>query len=469
MLFEPFKINGVEFSNRVLRSSIGGRTSYFDGTVSPAFTAFERRFAEAGVGGIISATISVNRRRMSPMQYPALHDDAYVGPLRETVRAVQALGSRYIIQIGDPGGHTHTGLLPEKEDAMSASSFFDFLYGYRNKTIAMTQAEIETAIDDFASAARRVRETGSDGVEITASKGYLIHQFLNPGTNRRSDAYGGSVEKRFHFLERVVRAARERVGRDFLLGVRLSAQDYNYLPLNFRFPIVFPLRHYFIGNTLKETLFYGKKLEALGVDYLHIDSGFGFPNPKGNTGTYPQNGFKLFVNATRHLSFKAGARAFVVNMTPPFLARALFGLGWNFKPAANADFAGGVQARGWYSRRRQWRLSEAQRDRCGAHPAQMRHGGDCAPAAGQSRSARSAQAARRTAQAMLLLQRVLHPHRRAAARLLRYQAVRYARTDERPDRRHVVAERRRAPGARTRRRTGCLITIVLLYTGIKEK
>jgi 2,4-dienoyl-CoA reductase (NADPH2) len=339
MLFEPFKINGVQFGNRVLRSSIGGRTSYYDGAVSPAFTAFERRFAEAGVGGIISATISVNRRRMSPLQYPALHDDRYIGPLRETVRAVQALGSRYIMQIGDPGGHTHTGLLPEEEDARSASSGFDFLYGYRNKTIAMTEKEIETAIEDFASAARRVRETGSDGVEITASKGYIIHQFLNPATNRRTDAYGGSAEKRFHFLERIIRAAREQVGRDFLLGVRLSAQDYNYLPLNLRFPVVFPLRHYFMGNTLKETLPYAKKLEALGVDYLHIDSGFGFPNPKGNTGTYPQTGFKLFVNATRHLSFKAGARAFVVNMTPPFLARALFGLGWVFKPAANADFA----------------------------------------------------------------------------------------------------------------------------------
>jgi 2,4-dienoyl-CoA reductase-like NADH-dependent reductase (Old Yellow Enzyme family) len=339
MLFEPFKINGVEFSNRVLRSSIGGRTSYYDGTISPAFTDFERRFAENGVGGIVSATISVNRRRMSPLQYPALHDDRYIGPLRETVRAVQAFGSRYIIQIGDPGGHTHTGLLPEEEDARSASSGFDFLYGYRNKTIAMTEKEIEAAIEDFASAARRVRETGSDGVEITASKGYIIHQFLNPATNRRTDAYGGSAEKRFHFLERIIRATRERVGRDYMLGVRLSAQDYNYLPLNLRFPPVFPLRHYFMGNTLKETLPYAKKLEALGVDYLHIDSGFGFPNPKGNTGTYPQTGFKLFVNATRHLSFKAGARAFIVNMTPPFLARALFGLGWEFTPAANADFA----------------------------------------------------------------------------------------------------------------------------------
>ena len=147
------------------------------------------------------------------------------------------------------------------------------------------------------------------------------------------------MDKRFHFLERIVRAARERVGRDFLLGVRLSAQDYNYLPLNLRLPVVFPLRHYFIGNTLNETIPYAKKLQALGIDYLHIDSGFGFPNPKGNTGPYPQNGFKLFVNATRHLSFKAGARAFVVNMTPPFLARAIFGLGWELKEAANADFA----------------------------------------------------------------------------------------------------------------------------------
>jgi 2,4-dienoyl-CoA reductase-like NADH-dependent reductase (Old Yellow Enzyme family) len=339
MLFEPLIINGVEFRNRVLRSSIGGRSAYYDGTVSPAYAAFETRFAKTGLAAIISATVSVNERRMSPMQYPALHDDRYIPPFRETVRAVQAHGCRYIVQIGDPGGHTHLGLLPEDADGKSASATFDLLYGYRNRTTAMTEEEIEKTIEDFASAAMRARLAGSDGVEITASKGYLIHQFLNPATNRRTDAYGGSVEKRFHLLERIVRAVRRRIGRTYLLGIRLSAQDYNYLPLNLRFPVVLPLRHYFMGNTLKETLVYGKRLEGLGIDYLHIDSGFGFPNPKGNTGTYPEVGFRLFVNGTRHLSAKAGARAFLINLTPAFIARRLFGLGWKFRSAANADFA----------------------------------------------------------------------------------------------------------------------------------
>jgi 2,4-dienoyl-CoA reductase-like NADH-dependent reductase (Old Yellow Enzyme family) len=63
--------------------------AYYDGTVSPAYKAFETRFAGAGVGGIITATISVNRRRMSPLEYP-LHDDRYVEPLKDVIRADQA-------------------------------------------------------------------------------------------------------------------------------------------------------------------------------------------------------------------------------------------------------------------------------------------------------------------------------------------------------------------------------------------
>jgi 2,4-dienoyl-CoA reductase (NADPH2) len=339
MLLEPFSINGIEFKNRILRSSLGGRMAFYDGTVSPAFKSFETRFALGGVGGIITATITVNQRRMSPLEYPALHDDRYVAPLQDVVRAVQAHGCRYIIQIGDPGGHTHTGVFSEAHAARSASWSFNFLYGYRNHTIAMTEAEINESVEEFASAARRVRQSGADGVEITASKGYLIHQFLNPATNRRKDAYGGSVDKRFLFLERIIRAARKEVGKDFLLGVRLSAKDYNYLPVNIRFPVVFPLRHFFIGNTLKETLHYGEKLKSLGVDYLHIDSGFGFVNPKGSPGRFPAQGIKLFYNATRHLSAKAAVRSVLADASPEFLLRLLMGYGWRFKPAANAEFA----------------------------------------------------------------------------------------------------------------------------------
>lgn len=339
MIFDPFTIKGVTFKNRILRSSIGGRTSFYDGTISSAFKNFEKRFAQNDVAGIITATITVDEKRWSPLEYAKLSHDRFIKPFQAVVKEVKKYDCRYIVQIGDHGGHTQMSLFSQPEDGKSASAGFDFIFGYRSTTTAMTTEEIEQTINNFAEAARRVREAGCDGLEITASKGYLIHQFLNPGINRRKDAYGGSVDKRFRFLEEIVKAVRRKVGPDFLFGIRLSAYDYNFLPINLRLPIVFPLKHYFMGNTIKETLYYGQKLEQLGVDYLHISNGYGFINPKENPGAFPIDEYKMFANATRHLSGKAAARALLMNLIPKFLLKPIAGYGWKFKPAVNADDA----------------------------------------------------------------------------------------------------------------------------------
>ena len=217
----------------------------------------------------------------------------------------------------------------------------------------------------FAEAARRVREVGCDGVEVTASKGYIIHQFLNPFTNRRTDRYGGSVEARFQLLKEVVLAVRKRVGADFLFGVRLSAKDFNYLPvLNLRWPLVWPLRHYWMGNSLPtRRLEYGRGLKELGVDYLHIDSGFGFINPKGNPGKYPLDGLRIFANSTRHLSAKAKARAFVLCTIPSMLTRPFLGIGWKRRGCAQRRLRGRVQAQSRHRGDRERRLPYARGNR----------------------------------------------------------------------------------------------------------
>ena len=341
-IFDPVTINGVTFRSRILRSSLGGRMAYYDGKISPVFKNFERRFArrENLIGGIISATIDVDEERVSPLEYPKLTSDDLIPALAEVVDVVHAEGCKYIVQIGDPGGHTQTSVLPNEADGKSASAVFDLYYGYRTCTSPMSVEEIDDEIRKFADAALRVQQAGADGVEVTASKGYIIHQFLNPATNRRTDDYGGSVEKRFRLLREVVSAVRRKVGKDFLFGVRLSATDYNFLPvLKFRLPPVWPLRNYFIGNTLQTNLQYGAWLKQLGVDYLHIDSGFGFINPKGSPGEYPIEGLRRFANSVRHLSGKAKARAFVLNLLPDWLARATLGIGWKYVPAPNASFA----------------------------------------------------------------------------------------------------------------------------------
>ncbi len=212
------------------------------------------------------------------------------------------------MQIGDGGYHAQMSLLAKDEDKKTSSAVFDFVFGYGNLSMAMTEEEIEQVIVNFAEAARRAREAGCDGIEIAAHKGYLIHQFLNPGVNRRTDRWGGSVDKRFRLLREIVIAIRKAVGEDYLLGVRMAAADYNYLPLNIRLPVVFPLRHYVMGNGLEETLHYGRELRALGVDYLHITSGFGFVHPRDSTGDWPVDEFASSSTPSATSAARRGAR-----------------------------------------------------------------------------------------------------------------------------------------------------------------
>ncbi len=331
-MMERFKIKNVSFENRVLRSSLGGQLAAADGAVTDVWRNFERRFARTGVAGLISATVSVSETRYSPIYYPALSRDEFTGPLRDAVRRVkEGTDCRYILQIGDPGSHTQTSLFSQAEDGKSASGGFDLLYGYRNRSVTLSKEEIPAIVTGYANAARRVRDAGCDGVEITASKGYLIHQFLNPSTNRRDDEYGGDEKGRFRLLGEIMRAVRAAVGPDFLLGVRMSARDHNFVPVNLRLPPVWPLRHWTMGNDLPETLYFAEELERLGADYLHLSNGFGFINPRENPGAFPVPEVRRIFNSTRHLSFKAAVRSTFMNMTPKLVLKALFGIGWNTK------------------------------------------------------------------------------------------------------------------------------------------
>lgn len=332
---KPFRINNVEFKNRILRSSVGGRTANYDGTVTDVWKNFEKRFADGGIGGIISTTFHVNEYRVSPLQYPSIAHQRYVPYLKKYIAEIRGEKQtcKYILQIGDPGYTTYTHLFRDAQDAKSSSSGFDLAFGYNNTRTKMTEDEIEREINNFADAAERVRECGADGLEITASKGYIIHQFLNPGFNRRNDGWGGNPDRRFHFLERIVVKVRERIGPDFLFGVRLSDADYNYSPLQFslcRSPslLMFLSRERWMGNDVEQMINYANRLRKLNVDYLHVVSGFGFPNPRNTPGNFPFDEIKMFFNSTRHLSGKAAARATLVNLLPTWFARWVSNLGW---------------------------------------------------------------------------------------------------------------------------------------------
>jgi 2,4-dienoyl-CoA reductase (NADPH2) len=345
VIFTSLTINGVRFENRILRSSVGGRSCNYDGTVTDVWKNFESIFAEGGVGGIISTTFHVNKARLSPLQYPSIADDMYVPYLKKYIAQIKKHGKydcKYIVQIGDPGYTTYTSLFPEERDAMSSSAGFDFAFGYNNCRQMMSDDDVKGSIAEYAAAAGRVKVAGADGVEITATKGYLIHQFLNPGINRRADKWGGDADRRFQFLKEIVEEVRKKVGPGFLLGIRLSGADYNYSPLLLaltRWPPQFLSRERWMGNDLPQMLDYAQRLEKLGVDYLHVVSGYGFPNPRDVPGEFPFDEIRMFFDSVRHLSCKAAARAALVHILPTFIGRWLFNLGWRRRPAVNLDFA----------------------------------------------------------------------------------------------------------------------------------
>jgi len=340
ILFEPFKIKNVKFKNRIIRSSIGGRTAYYTGHVNDAWVNFERTFAKNDVAGIISATITVDDKRWSPLEYPKISDNKFVSRLKEAIATIkEGNDCKYIMQLGDGGYHTQASHFSQTADASTASSIYDFLFGYRNRGVSMSVAEIQRTIKKFVDAAKRVKEIGCDGLEITASKGYLIHQFLNPATNHRNDKYGGSVDKRFQILREIIDAVKKEVEIDenFIFGIKISARDYNYLPFpNLRLPLAkgwkMPFflfsRQYWFGNDIDVMLQYAQEMEKLGIDYLHITNGFGFINPVENPGDFPVAEIRMFMNSVRHLSLKARIRAILLNLLPIAVTRFFYSWGW---------------------------------------------------------------------------------------------------------------------------------------------
>ncbi|MDX1430992.1 MAG: NADH:flavin oxidoreductase [Gammaproteobacteria bacterium] len=338
---KPFGIKRVEFRNRILRSSVGGRMGNWDNQPTELFKNFEKRFADGGVGAIISTTLGVHERRKGPLQYPSISHDRFVPRLKRYIGAVRETGCRYIVQIGDPGYASQNSLFPERDDALSSSPGFDAIFGYHFRRRAMSAEEIRGTVENFRRGAARVVATGADGIEVTAAKGYLIHQFLNPGINRRNDDYGGNETNRFRLLEEIVRAVRAEVGGEYLFGVRIAAEDLNHVP-----PLYWLLRTpHRAGNDLQTMLRYGKRLAELGVDYLHVVSGYGFYSPRIVPGRFPTQEANIFFNHTSHLGFKAGARSVAFNLLSRIWGvRTLFELaaqlGWRYEQGINLDYAG---------------------------------------------------------------------------------------------------------------------------------
>ena len=153
-IFQPLTINGLTLKNRVVRSSLGGRVDYYDGSMSEARIAWDTRFARGGISAIISSNAGIRTDGIAVPGYASIDDDRTIPSWRTLISAVHQYDCRYIIQLHFSGRQRD---LPRKEYvdvlAMSATDRPDLLYGLRCRR--MTVPEIRQLVQDFAAAARR--------------------------------------------------------------------------------------------------------------------------------------------------------------------------------------------------------------------------------------------------------------------------------------------------------------------------
>src|SRR5687767_4600944 len=274
IIFTPLQFRNLTVKNRIFRSNISGRFDNYDGSGNQARINWEVKFAKGGVGAIISSFVPVHLRGRIVPNYAMIDNDSRIPFWRALGQAVHEHDCKFILQLSHSGRQRDINGI-EVPTGLSSTDKADPIHGF--KCERMTIPQIREVVQYFAEGARRAREAGLDGVELHGANGYLITQFLSSAINDRKDEYGGSLENRARFVLDVVRAIRARVGDDFHLQMKISAQEHDDA---LAFLGIGPS-----GNTLDESVQVCRWLVGAGVDAIHVSTGSFFPHPHNPAGS----------------------------------------------------------------------------------------------------------------------------------------------------------------------------------------
>lgn len=266
LLFTPGTLGGLTLDNRLVVSPMC-QYSAIDGVVQPWHLIHLGQMMMSGAGLVILEATAVEPRGLGTRGDLGLWSDAQETALRDLLAQLRGLsGARIGLQLFHAGRKAATRTIPDRwqgeplppEDdpwLPRAPSAIAYDTGWQVPE-ELDEAGITQIIASFAAAAERALRAGVDLIEIHGAHGYLIHEFLSPLTNRRSDRWGGSLENRNRFLLEIARAIRAVWPQDKALGVRLNSTDWAEG-----------------GSTLDDAVALAAALKAEGVDYAVMSSG----------------------------------------------------------------------------------------------------------------------------------------------------------------------------------------------------
>ncbi|MGA8832680.1 MAG: FAD-dependent oxidoreductase [Desulfomonilaceae bacterium] len=268
-LFEPIKIGPVELKNRVVMTAMHLNYSP-NGLVNDQFVDFYTARALGGTGLIVVGGAEINDQSSGVPLMLAIKDDSFVPGLKRFTDGIHEAGAKTAVQLYMAGAYSFCSLkgLPTLAPSEYTSLFT------RQKTTAMTLDDIYRVQDDFVKAAQRAEKAGFDAVEVLASAGYLICQFLSPKTNKREDEYGGSLENRMRFGLETISKVRDAVSKSTAVIVRVAGNDF------------VPGSH-----TNKESRIFAAGAEKVGADCINVTGGWHESRVPQITMDLPQAGF----------------------------------------------------------------------------------------------------------------------------------------------------------------------------------
>lgn len=223
MLFEPLPIGSMTIKNRLIRSGSSESAALPDGTIKRELEEMYVALAKGGTSLILTGFAYVREDGRSGVEQNAIHRDELIphwGKITDAVHTADPT-CKIAMQIVHGGRQCKPDSVTQ---TLAPSAVFDPRANILPRE--MTEAEIWEMIEAFGQAARRVKEAGFDAVQLHAAHGYLLSQFNSPHTNRRTDAWGGTPEKRKRFFVEVYRRVRKEVGDDFPILAKVNCDDF---------------------------------------------------------------------------------------------------------------------------------------------------------------------------------------------------------------------------------------------------
>ncbi|MEU1402019.1 alkene reductase [Streptomyces sp. NPDC005728] len=220
----PARLGRLALPNHLVMAPLTRNRAEADGTPTPLMATHYAQRASAGL--IIAEGSTPNPVGQTYPDITAIHSDRHTAGWRQVTEAVGAAGGRMFLQLQHGGRVSHpatTGLTPVAPSPVPLPETIFTPDGHRPAAVPreMTEDDIRATIAEFAAAARRAVDAGFEGVEVHSANGMLLHQFLAANTNRRTDAYGGSVERRVRFAAEVTEAVADAIGAE-RVGIRIS-------------------------------------------------------------------------------------------------------------------------------------------------------------------------------------------------------------------------------------------------------